>query len=166
MAVAMRLALLAMLAISRASLADLDRVDSDGWHTWQVDEPSASTMMCCFSRTQGGPALTGCNLDGQRLSFSSNGDCAAAQGTVQIYARLADGEPANIYVLSSNCVVTSTAAVQDHGLVSAGENIAWFRSVIEDRRQDEAVREQALFALVQTNSDAAFSYLDQLLSGR
>ena len=69
-------------------------------------------------------------------------------------------------MLSSNCSVTAESAIEDHGLVSAAESVAWFRSVIENRRADRDVREQTLFALVQTESDAAFRYLDRLLTDR
>lgn len=147
-------------------MADLAAVETDGWHTWQISASSASTMMCCFSWRKGEPSNAGCNLDGRGLSFSNNGDCAAADGGVRIYARLTDGELSGIHALSSNCAVTTATPIEDHGQVSVADNINWFRAVIENRRQDKKVREQALFALVQTNSDAAYQYIDKLLSKR
>ena len=45
-------------------------------------------------------------------------------------------------------------------------SLAWFRGVIENPRQDMDVREDALFGLVQSKSDAAFEYLDALLAER
>ena len=42
----------------------------------------------------------------------------------------------------------------------------WFRDIIEDRGMANDVREEALFALVISSSDAAYAYLDRLLSSR
>ena len=76
------------------------------------------------------------------------------------------GRPTDVWVLSSACPVTAASAIEDHGQVSAIDSVEWFRSIIESRRVDRDVREQALFALVQTESDVAFSYLDRLLTDR
>jgi hypothetical protein len=80
--------------------------------------------------------------------------------------RLENGKPKNIGVLSSNCPVTTEATVTDHGLIPETENIDWFRSIIEDRGIANDVREEALFSLVISSSDAAYAYLDKLLSSR
>lgn len=139
---------------------------ANGWHTWQVDEPGASTEMCCYSWKRGAGSREACNLDGRNMSFSNDGDCSAAPGTIQIYVRLERGTPDDIHVLSSLCPVSTESAVSDHGLVSADENLAWFRSIIEDKGLGKDVREEALFALVQSNSDKAYAYIDNLLSQR
>jgi hypothetical protein len=78
--------------------------------------------------------------------------------------RLENGTPKSIRVLSSNCPVTTQATVTDHGLISVAENMDWFRGVIEDKGIADDVREEALFALVISSSDAAYAYLDKLLS--
>jgi hypothetical protein len=44
--------------------------------------------------------------------------------------------------------------------------MGWFRGIIEDRANANDVREEALFALVISSSDAAYAYLDELLSSR
>ena len=151
---------------SESSAADLLPGKADGWHTWQVDEPGASIEMCCFTWRRGDGTRGGCDLNGRNISFSDDGDCSAAPGTIQVYVRLDNGTPKDIRVLSSNCPVTTESAVTDHGLISAGENIGWFRSIIEDRTLASDVREEALFALVLSASDAAYAYLDKLLSNR
>lgn len=141
--------------------------DRDGWHTWQVDEPGASTEMCCFTWKRGSKGRgAGCNLDGNNISFSDGADCGAVAGTMQIYVRLDSGIPKDIRVLSSNCPVSTQTPVTDHGLQSVTDNIDWFRSIIEDQKLDHDVREEALFALVLSGSDAAFVYLDNLLTKR
>lgn len=148
------------------SAADILPAGTDGWHTWQVDEPGASTEMCCITWKSGDRSREGCNLDGRSIAFSDDGDCSAAPGTVQVYARLDNGVPKDIRVLSSNCPVSTESAVADHGLVSVKENMRWFRTVIEDTDLAKDVREEALFALVNSSSDAAYAYLDKLLSSR
>jgi len=167
----MRLAKLVLIAaLLGATLWDSEATaeilppQADGWHTWQVDEPGVSSEMCCFTWNRGNKSRKGCYLDAHSIAFSDSGDCAVAPGTIQIYVRLDDGVPQDIRVLSSNCPVSTESDVADHGLVSAGESLDWFRSIIEDKQLDMDVREDALFGLVQSESDAAFDYLDRLLT--
>jgi hypothetical protein len=158
------LLLMGAAVLSSATADELLQPNADGWHTWQVDEPGVSSEMCCFTWKRGDDSRKGCNLDGHSIAFSDSGDCAVAPGTIQIYVRLDDGEPKDIRVLSSNCPVSTESEVADHGLVSAGESLTWFRSIIEDQRLDIDIREEALFGLVQSESDAAFDYIDSLLT--
>jgi len=152
----------AILLSSRAA-AEIVPADASGWHTWQVDEPGASSQMCCFTWKGGNKSRQGCNLDGSSIAFSDSGDCAVAPGTIQVYVRLNNGKPKDIRVLSSNCAVSTESEVVDHGLVSEDASLGWFRSIIENQRLDMDIREEALFGLVQSESDAAFDYLDSLL---
>jgi hypothetical protein len=156
--------LMGVAVLTSATADELLQPDVDGWHTWQVDEPGVSSEMCCFTWKRGDNSRKGCNLDGHSIAFSDSGDCAVAPGTIQIYVRLDNGEPKDIRVLSSNCPVSTESEVADHGLISAGESLAWFRSIIEDQRLDIDIREEALFGLVQSESDAAFDYIDSLLT--
>ena len=142
------LLLMGAAVLSSATADEILQPKIDGWHTWQVDEPSVSSEMCCFTWKRGDASRKGCNLDGHTIAFSDSGDCAVAPGTIQVYMRLDDGEPKDIRVLSSNCPVSTESEVADHGLVSAGESLAWFRSIIEDQRLDIDIREEALFGLV------------------
>lgn len=139
---------------------------SDGWHSWQTDEPGAITEACCFDWRHGSPATAGCNLDGRSVRYSSDGQCAAGPGRAQYYVLMENGKPQEVLVLSEACPVESAAQIIDHGVLPAEENIAWFRQVIENPTLDADVREEALFALVQSESSLAFDYLDQLLSQR
>ena len=157
--------LLGAVAWSNAA-AEISPGKSDGWHTWQVDEPGVSTEMCCFTWKKGNGSRSGCSLDGRGVSFTDSGDCAAAPGTVQVYVKFENGKPEDIRVLSSNCPVASESEIADHGLISASDNIDWFRNIIEDENQGKDVREEALFGLVQSGGDAAYAYLDRLLSRR
>jgi hypothetical protein len=77
---------------------------------------------------------------------------------------LVEGHPEDILILSAQCPVFSESAIIDHGLVSAADNVDWFRSIIENPRLSKDIREMALFALVQSNSAEAYAWLDKLLS--
>jgi len=152
--------------LSSATADETLHIGDDGWHTWQVDEPDASNEMCCFTWNRRDDSRKGCNLDANSIAFSDGPECGVAPGTIQVYVRLDDGLPKDIRVLSSNCPVSTESEVADHGLVSAGESLDWFRSIIENQRLDMDVREEALFGLVQSESDAAFNYIDSLLTQR
>ena len=144
--------LIGTLAWNQPSSAEILPANANGWHTWQVDE--------------GAPRQAGCDLDGRNISFANDSDCASEPGVVQIYARMKNGVPVNIRVLSSACPVSAKGTITDHGLVSVAENIYWFRRVIENPRLGMDVREEALFGLVQSESDAVFEYFDALLAKR
>ena len=156
--------LMGAAVLSSATADEILQPSADGWHTWQVDEPGVSSEMCCFTWKRGDNSRKGCNLDGHTIAFSDGGECAVAPGTIQVYVRLDNGKPKDIRVLSSNCPVSTESEVADHGLVSAGESLAWFQSIIENRRLNMDIREEALFGLVQSESDAAFDYIDSLLT--
>ena len=158
--------LMGAAVLSSATADEILQPSADGWHTWQVDEPGVSSEMCCFTWKRGDNSRKGCNLDGHTIAFSDGGECAVAPGTIQVYVRLDNGKPKDIRVLSSNCPVSTESEVADHGLVSAGESLAWFQSIIENRRLNMDIREEALFGLVQSESDAAFNYIDSLLTRR
>lgn len=151
-------------AVWSSEAADVLATTADGWHTWQVDESAATSQMCCYSWDSGKRSRGACNLDGRNMSFSNDGDCSTAPGTMQVYAQMKNGKPQEIYVLSSNCPVSTQTTVVDHGTVTSEQNMGWFREVIEDRAMDQDAREIALFALVLSESDAAYDYIDRLLS--
>ena len=91
---------------------------------------------------------------------------SSASGTMEVYVQLADGQPQDIRVLGTNCYTSTPPEAVDHGLVSSDENLIWLRAVVEDRSLDHDVREEALFALVLSESDAAYDYIDRLLTQR
>lgn len=85
---------------------------------------------------------------------------------VQFYVLIENGKPAKIRSLSWNCRKPTRETIDDHGTISATESYAWFRAVVEDAAVDEQVRDAALFGLVESGSDDAFEYIDQILSQR
>lgn len=164
-AVGLATALLAsLLTVSGEAAADVLTLP-DGLHTWQI-EGTSGVHSCCYATRGGKVASSGCRLDGRRSSIVSDGDCAAGPGAAQVYVRIANGAPEKIWLFSSGCAISSEEPIDDRGVISEIESVDWLRGVVEDRRVTRTVREQALFALVQTESDAAFSYLDRLLTDR
>lgn len=155
---------MATSVLTSATADEALRIKGDGWHTWQVDEPGVSSEMCCFSWQHGQSSRRGCKLDASSISVSDSEDCGVKPGSIQVYVRLVSGEPRDIRVLGSNCPVSVDSGLTDHGLVSSAENLGWFRNIIENRSLDRDVREEALFGLVQSESDAAYAYLDALLT--
>ena len=158
--------LVATSVLTSATADESLKISRDGWHTWQVDEPGVSSEMCCFTWSRRDGGRKGCNLDASSIAFSDGDDCGVTAGTIQVFVRVKNGVPKDIRVLSSNCPVTTESEISDHGLVSVAENIGWFRTIIEDRSLRQDVREEALFGLVQSQSDAAYSYIDSLLTSR
>ena len=157
--------IIALLAVAFPATAKGPGTLDDGLHTWQV-EGTTDVQSCCYGWRHGKVAKGGCQIDRSSVSVSINGDCAAGPGAAQVYVRVSGGVPVGVWVFSSACPVTAEDEILDHGIVSAGDSVDWFRSVIEGRDVEQDVREKALFALVQTESDAAFRYLDRLLTER
>lgn len=85
---------------------------------------------------------------------------------VQFYVLIENGKPEKIRSLNWNCRKPTKDKVNDHGTVPAAESYAWFRNVVEDTEVDKRVRDAALFGLVESGSDDAFEYIDQILSQR
>lgn len=84
----------------------------------------------------------------------------------QFFVRIEDGKPVRIHSLSWNCQKPTKEPAIDHGRMSATDSFAWFRAVVEDAAVDKHVRDAALFGLVESGSDDAFEYIDQILSQR
>lgn len=160
----MRVAIaLALIAAAGMAAAEPIGILQDGLHTWTIDG-TRDVESCCFTWRRGPVAREGCSLDGRSGSIRDRGGCEGGPGEAQVYVRVANGEPVEIWLFSSNCPVETTNSIADHGVVSADDNVAWFRQLIENRRADKDVREDALFALVRSETDAGFRYLDRLLS--
>lgn len=155
---------LALVAVAGMAAANPIGDLPDGLHTWTI-EGTSDVQSCCFTWRRGEVSRRGCTLDGRTGWSSNRSDCDPGPGQAQVYVRVTGGTPADIWLLSSNCPVETADSIADHGIVSAGDNVAWFRKLIENRRAHKDIREDALFALVMSGTDAAFRYLDRLLSG-
>ena len=86
---------------------------------------------------------------------------------VRFYVLLEDGKPARIQSMNWHCYRRDDRQdALDHGAVAARESFEWFRGVVEDSDVDRDVRDAALFGLVESGDDEAFSYIDRILSRR
>lgn len=106
--------------------------------------------------------LDGVSADGWHSWYVDAADGQQAQ----FYVLVENGRPVRIHSLNWNRQKPTREAIEDHGRVSAVESYAWFRGVVEDAAVDEQIRDAALFGLVESDSDDALEYIDQILSQR
>lgn len=137
------LALLALLAIAllgSPSLASASTFDQgDGWYQWSVDAPEDAGYMCC--RGQSSDELT-------------------------IFVRTRNGNPVSIRAIGVNCGKAPKEPATDLGHLTLEQSDALLLEIVTARDVDMDVREDAMFWLVHTGSDATFEYVDSLLSSR
>lgn len=137
-----------------------------------------------------------CDLDGRGGGYSIGGDCDLDAADVRVYVRMQDGRPDRVRALNADCPVTTATEVTDLGRVDADPSVRWLAGrltndrqadaeflaaipmhagsapydtltgLLEDRSRPMEIREQALFWLVQSESDEAFAYVDRLLGSR
>jgi len=181
-----------LLAAIYSESAAAPNFDTDGWHTWRVQSVDDS-VRCCGIWTSGKLTSSGCNLDSGRSTRICND--LATSDEVQVYVKSESGKVVEIRAFSPQCPVESEHGIRDLGLVANAESVAWLtpyirsdselgegaiaaiaahagpeafaalRTLLEDRRLDMGVREQALFWMVHGGSDAAFDYVETLITG-
>ncbi len=185
-----------LLAVPASSFADEISVPAtDGWHSWEVTAGSAGRNSCCYHWQSGAARIEGCALDGGNGDFSI-GDCDLDSEELRVYVRVRDGSVDEIRALSADCPVSARSEISDLGRVDVAASIGWLRRQLDDRTDDSSEvlaaiamhagdaatdaligiveardssrddREEALFWLVQSESDSAFRYLDEILSAR
>lgn len=166
----------------------------DGWHTWRTEAIESSGERCCFRWTGTGARKRACDLDRSHGNYGSVDGFPNYSGEVQIYVLMESGAPEKITVLSPQCEVSTATEIDDHGVLDSGESVDWLRQFVRrdsdltsealaaisqhggDRSlaaliavvesgSDRDVRQEAIFWLVQSGSDAAFEYVDRLLTG-
>jgi len=189
---ALAVLLLSAAADSRsASPVDLDR---DGWHRWEVPAGTQGESACCYRWHDRGRGRAGCRLGGgDGLTLET--ECEVSSGTLQVFVEVKGGRVRDIRSVSAACPVETDGPVHEVGTIATAESIAWLTAqvadddpgeeallaismhedgaalkaltaILEDRGRSRDVREQALFWLVQSPDDAAYRYLDNLLSRR
>ena len=139
---------------SESHSSDLLRINDDGWYSWQV----------------------------------------AGDAELEIYARIESGRPRELRISGMQCRRDDTPDAESLGTISATESVAWLSRFISPRSTvssevmaaisthpdgagtrilqdvvesdlDRKNREEAVFWLAQSDDDAAFGFLDILLSG-
>ncbi len=185
-----------LLAVPAGSLAsEIDVPEADGWYSWAVTAGSVGRSSCCYSWRNGSVRSQGCALDGGDGGFNI-GDCDLDSNELRVYVQVRDGDIDDIRALSADCPVTARSEISDLGQVDVATSIDWLRAhldadkddshevlaaiamhagdaatdaligIVEDRDNSQHHREEALFWLVQSESDAAYRYLDRILSAR
>ena len=126
--------------------------------------------------------------------YTINEPCDALSDTMRIYVEVKNGTVRDIRPLSSNCPVQSGKQVITFEDVTTRDSIAWLEDqmhnnrkvseeaimalsfhskeqalgslirILEDRDEKRDNREEALFWLVQSDYDEAYTYLDDLLN--
>ena len=188
-------ALMVVACFGNESIASgqLNLVD-DGWHTWRTAAPEQSAELCCFSWTGSGARRRTCDLDRSSGNYGAVEGYSNYSGEVQVYALMRSGKPEKITVLSPQCSVSTDTKINDHELLDQDVSISWLRQYIKphsrissdvlhaisahgghsslkilvtvvESNNDDSLRAEAIFWLVQSDSDAAFEYIDRLLTG-
>ena len=186
------LMLVTSIAIDAAS-AEMPALAADGWHTWRVSTTNIGADQCCFEWYSGKARRTACNLDNRHVSFGSSDIIVDESAMIQIYALVQGGDVSKIRALSSQCPVTTKTNVIDMGIVESDDSIRWLERFVAPRtkmsthalaaisvhggtnslnllvnvmQHDASLenRKDAVFWLVQTESEQAFAYIEQLLS--
>jgi len=86
-----------------------------------------------------------------------------------LFLQQKQGKPARIRFFSPDCRITwgdlndISEEVVDMGALSMDDSVAMLLEIVGQKELGMAVREEALFGLAQSNSDAAFEYFDQLI---
>lgn len=83
-----------------------------------------------------------------------------------ILVQLKEGLPVEMRVSGMYCGPAPRDEVIDLGTISPDENFRWFRRIAELEDADHEVRETALFGLAQSESDAAYDYIEAILVAR
>ena len=182
-----------LLAAIHSESAAAPKFDADGWHTWRVQSVDDS-VRCCGIWTSRKLTSSGCNLDtGRSIRISHD---LAASDELQVYVKSEAGKVVEIRAFSPQCPVESEHEIYDLGPIDNAESVAVLSpyttsgtdladealaavaahagpeafaaitTLVENRRLDMDIREQALFWLAQSNTDEAFDYLDALLASK
>jgi len=189
---AIALMLFAIVANDSAS-AETPDYSTDGWHTWGVPATENVGDWCCIEWYSGEARRTACDLDSNRISYGSSDRVVDESEQTQIYALVQGGEATKIRALSSQCPVTTTTDIIDLGIVESNDSVEWLERYVAPRTkmsthalaaisihdgaspldllvsiaQHDANlenRKDAIFWLVQTESERAFTYIERLLS--
>jgi hypothetical protein len=105
-------------------------IETDGWHTWQVDAVEDAPAWCCIRWSAGHARRIACDLDNRNNdhNFSSPND--KRTGQMQIYALLKAGALVRVRALGPQCAVRTNDPVQDLGTIAADTSANWLQHYI------------------------------------
>ncbi|HEX2138591.1 MAG TPA: HEAT repeat domain-containing protein [Woeseiaceae bacterium] len=159
---AARAFLLSVLLGSTAAAAQLHAFDTDGWHTWRVEAVEGAPAWCCFNRDEANARSRDCNLD-SRFGYGSCDGSATTGGLVQVYAKIEDGRPVELRVLSPECPVEVEGSVADLGEIDTEASFEWLSGLV---RSGSRVSEDAMAAIAMHRGDAPLRFLTDAANGR
>ena len=184
------------IARSISNATELAPELGDGWHSWDVPAGEDGRRACCYHLRDGAVGKEGCRLGPGTGGVAIDDGCTPLSDTLRVYVLMDDGDVTEIRALSSACPVTTSAPVKARGELDVKESIAWLdryahagskladeavtaialhedesalkalARMVEDRGRGMELREQALFWIAHSDDEAAFAYLDRLLSAR
>ncbi len=184
------------IARSVGNASELAAELSDGWHSWDVPAGIHGKRACCSDVRRKPVGAELCRLGPGAGGLMTDEDCLPTSDSLRVYILVVDGDVTDIHALSSACPVTTSTPVQSLGARDSEESIAWLdryardgskladeavtsialheetraftalAAMVEDQGRGMDIREQALFWIAQSENEAAFDYLDRLLSAR
>jgi hypothetical protein len=187
------MAIAVAIIASESAAAEVPDFSADGWHTWRVPAFESTGDWCCIEWYSGEARRTACDLDSNRVSYGSSDSIVDESGQIQIYALVQGGEATKIRALSSQCPVMTTTDIIDLGIVESNDSVKWLEQYVAPRtkmsthalaeisihdgpgpfdllvsiaQHDASLenRKDAVFWLVQTESQQAFAFIEQLLT--
>lgn len=185
--------MLAALAARLAGAAEIFDPKTDGWHSWSVPAPPGAGEQCCTRWSGAGGIQTRCDLDRDRGRLTRHTRFRDDSDSTRVYVLMEAGVATRVDALSPHCEVRTATAMTDHGHRDSRTSVDWLRRfVASDSRvgsealaalslhggdhalqalidvvesdADGGLREEALFWLIQSGSDAGFAYVDRLLT--
>lgn len=85
----------------------------------------------------------------------------AGSDDLEIHALIESGKPVKLRLPSFECDRRDLPASHDLGMIAAADSVDWLRRFVDPRTD---LGSQILFVIAAHDDDAAFAYLDHLLS--
>ena len=149
--------LIAACISSESLSADFGGPVDDGWHTWRVRAADGGELQIYVSMESGKPVQL--RLRGDSIGSADIDVHAPALGLIEVDGSI-DGLQRYIGPRSG----LSSDAIMAISLHAGTRPVEILASVIKTET-DREIREEALFWLGQSDSDAVFDVFDRLLSG-
>ena len=127
--------LLFALIDSESRSQSLNESLADGWNAWRVAAADNAVGQCCFTWSQGVAMPRKCNLDTHQSYQSNDRSLLSSPNEIQIYVLLQSGKATKIRALSPRCPVLASTAINDLGVVSAGESVSWLDEYVSPRME-------------------------------
>ncbi|MEL6366905.1 MAG: hypothetical protein AAFR91_05115 [Pseudomonadota bacterium] len=102
-------------------------------------------------------------MDNKHLSVRSNDERFQPTGEMQLYARILDGEPQKLRVLSPQCPIERVADLKDLGRVKTSMSVDWLG---EQLTVNDSLTSDAIIAISAHEASAAAPMLIDVITDR